>query len=194
MHIEQGGLVATRGKVHVWRVTCDVALQAENQFHLFSNFEMKYSFTDTDPLPFYSAEKILYEFKPSDHQTWEKIQHIFSRVKCHVARDTGTSYVLEPNLLIRKLKQKLKKALTNLHFVSASSLLCLTSTTQAVCMREGFCKNVHKKGCREILLRTWWGLTEVPRDIPDGTQGVGLQHNQINSLSPGDFTTWTIFS
>ncbi len=64
--------------------------------------------------------------------------------------------------------------------------LCGLPTTRSECTRFRYCINEYDQVTRNFY-RNYWNLTQIPRDIPRNATGIHLEHNQITSLSAGDF-------
>ncbi len=62
----------------------------------------------------------------------------------------------------------------------------LTCGMNAECVTPSFCRDEYNSTTKEFY-RTYWGLTEVPTNIPAEALEVDLQHNSISSLPPGIF-------
>ena len=73
-------------------------------------------------------------------------------------------------------------------FVSALLVFLLVVKANAECTNQHFCKNEYNStSLTRSFYRTWWNLTEVPRDIPADAHTVDLSWNIITSLPAGVF-------
>ncbi len=68
----------------------------------------------------------------------------------------------------------------------SAAVFCLPHPVDTLCMAFRLCQNIYKGN---TFRRTYWGLTEIPKDILPHAKRVVLDHNQITSLSPGDLIT-----
>ncbi len=92
------------------------------------------------------------------------------------------------NLCLRKMKYLLQtvgnESLGFCFYFAAFLLLVQIYETDAACTNRHYCRNEYDPN-NKVFTRNYWGLTEVPTDIPTEAQRLYLENNAITSLPPG---------
>ncbi len=105
---------------------------------------------------------------------------------CLVGCGTAGSNVTN-NIQVSNLITRIKPLFGLIFVISAVPLVFILPTSDAACTEPWLCQNKYFTTSRQFW-RTYWGLTEVPTDIPAEALVVRLHINSITSVPAGVFS------
>ncbi len=80
-------------------------------------------------------------------------------------------------------------SLSDKGFVVSALFVALVPLVEPACTNPDLCRDEYTE--LHVFFRIYWGLTEVPRDIPSAARDVHLDHNQIERLPADAFENLT---